>query len=316
MKATNTGSAQERPLVSVLVVNFNSTQLLRESLRALSMSSVVDRLETIVVDNASADFDLAKLAGEFPWVHWLPQPVNTTCTGGNNIAYAEAASDLVLMLNPDTRVEPDAIERAVDHLNSSADLVAVGAYFIGPDGEVQRYYRRLPTLLDVPVLLFEPLFRRTRRGRRFLMEDESFSGRTLVEHCAGVFLLMRRLAVGPVLLNPAYFNLFSDVELSRRLNETGYVAVFDDVRCHHLGGGGGMSTENPRARLRLYQDFCWGIRQYFSSERGLLGRAFLNVAMLGYWVSRVIRIARRDPASLGAAVSVAAVALRGRPPRY
>lgn len=304
-----------RPDVSVLIVNFNSTGLLKECLDFLAASTIASRLETIVVDNASDDFDLAEFSKPYPWVRWLPQSTNTTCTGGNNIAFHHATGDFLLMLNPDTRVERKAVERALHHLQDNDELAAVGAYFIGPDGEIQRNYRRLPALADLPVLLFERLFRNTRRGRRFLMADEVFAGPTPVEHCAGAFLLIRREAVAGELLDSTYFNLLSDVDLSRRLKAAGRIGVFPDVRCHHQGGGGGMNTMDPRLRLRLHQDFTWGLRQYFAG-RGTVGWLTLNLGLCLYWMSRIAHVSLKSPRTFPHAVAVAMRALGGLAPKY
>lgn len=308
-------SLTDRANISVLVVNFNSTSLLRECLASLAASTIASRLETIVVDNASHDFDVVDFVARYPWVHWLPQPTNTTCTGGNNIAFHHAKGDLILMLNPDTRVEPEAIERALRHLQDDDQLVAVGAFFIGPDGEIQRNYRRLPALADLPVLLFERVFKETRLGRRFLMADEEFAGPTVVEHCAGAFLLIRRSGLTAGLLDPAYFNLLSDVDLSRRLNAIGNITVFPDVRCHHLGGGGGMNTIDPRLRLRLHHDFTWGLRRYFSGQ-GAIAQLALTFGLLLYWVSRTVNVSLRSPRAFPNAVAVAVRAVAGAAPKY
>lgn len=301
--------------VSVLIVNFNSTDVLIECLEALADSTIADQLEVIVVDNASLDFDANTLSSRFPWVIWLPQSTNTTFTGGNNLAYERATSDLILMLNPDTRVEPQALERAVRHMRDSQDLSALGAYLIGPDGELQRYYRRIPTLRDLPAILFEPLFRNTARGRRYLMADEPLDGPTPVEDPPGAFLMVRKQNLGNWLLEPGYFNFVSDLELCERMNRCGLVVVFPDVRCHHQRAGAGIGTRDPRLRLRLYHDLTWGLRRFFR-DRAMLTSLTLNALLVPYWVVRLAMIGVRHPTAIPAGLGHATAALAGRPPRY
>lgn len=301
----------------MIVVNFNSTDLLRDCLRAVFASRTSADLEVIVVDNASDGFPLRQLGVEFPNVQWLPQSVNTTCTGGNNIGLQAATGELVLMLNPDTRVEPRAIERAVRHLAESPDLVAVGAHLLDEQGLLdRRYYRRLPGFSDVPVLLFEPLFRATSKGRRFLMSDHAFKGQTHVEHAAGVFLLIRRDALAGWLLEPGYFNLLSDVGLSRHLGAIGHVAVFDDVRVHHVGGGGGMVTKDVAKQLLYHHDFTWGLRRYFRGRLTVRQRLVFELALAMYWIARVGRIVASTPRHAPDALRTARAALAGQPPHY
>ena len=304
------------PVLSILIVNFNSTGLLRQCLDALARSTIADRLETIVVDNASIGFDEDSMKRAYPRVCWLPQSTNTTYTGGNNIAFSRSTAELILMLNPDTRVESDALERAVTHMTSSRQTVGLGAYLIGRDGELQHYYRRLPTFADLPVMLFEPLLRDTRRGRRYLMLDETFEVDTEVPQPPGAFLLFRREAVGAPLLDPQYFNFMSDLELCDRLNRAGPLIVFPDVRCHHQGGGAGVGTADSLSRLRLNQDFAWGVRRYFFARVGIGRRFVLTALLIPYWMIRVARLAVTRPTELPSGVAMAASSLFGRPPRF
>lgn len=306
----------QRPVLSILIVNFNSTALLRRCLDAIAHSTIADQVETIVVDNASTDFDADEDPQRYPWVRWLSQATNTTYTGGNNIAFKYATSDLILMLNPDAALEPDALERAVAHMSASPELIGLGAYLVGPDGRLQRYYRRLPELIDVPVMLFEPLFRNTRRGRRFLMSDEPFDRPTPVENTPGAFTLLRRSATGDSLLDPGYFNFVSDLELCARLKEAGSMVVYPDVRCHHVRAAAGVGARDPRARVRLYHDFTWGIRRYFTARLAFPQRALLAVLLVGYWLVRIVRIAIASPQALPRTIATAAAAIAGRPVRY
>lgn len=304
------------PTLSVLIVNFNSTTALDGCLRSLSDSTIADALEVIVVDNASEDFSLPAMRARHPRVRFLPQQSNTTYTGGNNIAFGHATGELVLMLNPDTRVEADALERAVEHLRGDPGLAAVSAYLIGPDGELQRYYRRLPRFADLPVMLFEPLLRHTRRGRRFLMLDEPFDRPTPVEDPPGAFILMRRNVIGERLLDDGYFNFVSDLELCERLHRAGGIVVYPDVRCHHQRAGAGVGTRDAVARLRLYHDYTWGLRRYFGRRGGPVRSVALHALLALYWIARIGRLTLRRPALFPRAVGTAAAALAGRPPSY
>lgn len=308
--------SDDQLLLSVLIVNFNSTPLLKECLTSLEASTIAKCLEIIVVDNASADFDLEAMATAHPSVAFLPQDRNTTYTGGNNLAFERSTADLLLMLNPDTRVEPEALERAVAHMREEPDLVGLSAYLIGRDGNLQRYYRRLPTFADLPVMLFEPIFRSTRRGRRYLMMDESFNHVTPVQDPPGAFILCRRSALGGYLLDPGYFNFVSDLELCERLRRAGRVAVFDDVQCHHLRAGAGVGTTDPAARIRLYHDYSWGLRRYMLQLVTARQRGALDALLFAYWISRVAMITLRAPAHTMAAAKTAFRAISGSPPVY
>lgn len=305
------------PLISVLTVNFNSSSLLRRCLDALARSTIADRLQIIVVDNSSSDFDVAEFHNRYPVVTFLPQAANLAYTGGNNVAFREATGEFILMLNPDTEVEPEALENAISHFRGDPSLIGVGAYLIGRDGKLQRYYRRLPTLRDLPAVLFEPIFGKTRRGRRYLMLDESFEDPTVVEQPPGAFFMFRRVgSTSLALLDSGYFNFFSDVELCRRLLKSGRIEVFPDVRSFHHRAGAGVGTRNPRARLRLYHDFVWGLERYLGVQLTVPQRLYLAALTHAYLVTRVIALALRSPLYVPAALATLIKGIKRQPPSY
>jgi GT2 family glycosyltransferase len=95
----------------VVVVNYNGLQDTQKCLRTLAAAP---GHATVVVDNASADDPGPSLRAEFPWAHSVRNAVNGGWAGGNNtgIVYAlERGADQVVLLNNDTTVPPDFVER-------------------------------------------------------------------------------------------------------------------------------------------------------------------------------------------------------------
>lgn len=304
-----------RPSVSIIIVNYESTDLLRRCLASIAESSVFEQTQTIVVDNGSTGFDAGAMAATYPWVEWLAERVNRTFTGGCNLGYERVTGEFVLLLNPDTELEPDALTNALAHFGGAARPAALGAYLLNDDGTLQRYYRRLPTELDIPVVLLGPLLAWTGRGRRYLMRDETFDGVTPVDQPPGAFVLAPRALLGDELLDPEYRNYMSDVDLCRRLRRHGPILVADDVRVRHVRGGAGVGSQDPATQLRLRHDLTWGVRHYFSSAGGAT-RLYLEAWLRVFWVLRIAQTAMRRPGWIGRALGVAQRALGGEPPVY
>jgi GT2 family glycosyltransferase len=308
-------SAVHLPTISILIVNYRSTPLLRRCLASIGRSTVFRQTHTIVVDNASPEFAAPELEAAFAWATFLPQPTNLTFTAGSNLAFEHATGDYVLLLNPDTELEPGALESALAHFQERPEMAAISGYLLNDDGTLQRYYRRLPTAGDVPVMLMGRLFRHTPRGRRYLMQGESFVGATAVEQPPGACLLVPRHVVDRLLLDPVFFNYGSDVELCARLLARGPIMVFDDVRCRHRRGGAGVHTSEVGERLRLAHDLTWGIRRLFR-HTSRLERLYVEFWLWVFWLGRIGQAFMRRPASIGLGVSTARRALAGQPPTY
>jgi hypothetical protein len=123
----------DSPLVSVVVVNYNSGDHLPACLTALGASDTP--LEIFIVDNASTDGSLA-LAAEFSATKILKNTVNRGYAGGVNVALPHARGDYVMALNPDTRVAPDCVSRVLAFLETTPRAGAVNPLILlQPGGE-------------------------------------------------------------------------------------------------------------------------------------------------------------------------------------
>ncbi len=136
------------PELSVIIVSYNTRDLLRNCLRSLRASQGVD-LEIIVVDNASADGSAAMVRDEFPEARLLAQSANSWYCGGNNIGLEAARADHALLLNPDTEIAGDAPARLLRFARSHPEYVGVTAQLVYPHGAIQPTCAALPRYLDL-----------------------------------------------------------------------------------------------------------------------------------------------------------------------
>ena len=136
------------PDLSVVIVSYNTRDLLRNCLQSLRASIGLE-LEIIVVDNASSDGSAAVVRDRFPEVQLLAQSLNTWYCGGNNIGIQQASADYVLLLNPDTEVAPDALALMHRFLLENPQYKGVTAKLHYPDGEIQRTCSQVPGYLHL-----------------------------------------------------------------------------------------------------------------------------------------------------------------------
>jgi GT2 family glycosyltransferase len=117
---------QEKPAprVTVAVVSHNRVELLRRCLASLEKAQGRETFQIVVVDNGSRDGS-AELAGEFVNFQWTRLPKNFGMTKGWNLGWRAADAEYVLFLHGDTEVEPDAILKLAETLDTHEDAVAV-----------------------------------------------------------------------------------------------------------------------------------------------------------------------------------------------
>ncbi len=205
------------PDLSVIIVSYNTRELLRNCLLSLRESVGVG-LEIIVVDNASSDGSAELVRDRFPEVRLLAQSLNTWYCGGNNIGIAAATADYALLLNPDTQVAPDALALMLRFLRENADYRAVTAQLHYPDGALQLTCARIPDfmnlLLDYSLLGYLLPWLRRRRHARLVYADWDRRSDRDVEAIPGSCTLTRRRDAG---LDDELLLYFPEETLARRL---------------------------------------------------------------------------------------------------
>lgn len=129
------------PLVSAVIPNRDSLDLLRTCIDGLRTRTAYPRLEIVVVDNGS--FQEAthafyrELAAVEPRFKLLKRPGPFNFSRLTNQGVRASAGDIVLMLNNDIEmIRPDWLDIMVDEA-SAPDVGAVGAKLLYPDGRVQ-----------------------------------------------------------------------------------------------------------------------------------------------------------------------------------
>ena len=99
-------------LVSIIILNYNADQLLLDCVESI-MKTNYDNFEIIVVDNASVDGSHIKCKEKFEKIRLIENEKNLGYCGGNNVGIQDAKGDFIVILNPDTTVEPDWLSELV-----------------------------------------------------------------------------------------------------------------------------------------------------------------------------------------------------------
>ena len=132
--------------LSIIIVNWNTKKLLVECLDSLYASPLNIDFEIWVVDNNSTDGSSEMIRENFPEINLIDNEKNIGFAKANNQAFQKCRGKYILLLNPDTVVENDAIEQLVRFLNQTPDAGMVGARLLNPDKTLQISAFPVPTL--------------------------------------------------------------------------------------------------------------------------------------------------------------------------
>jgi GT2 family glycosyltransferase len=255
--------------LSIIIVNWNTVELLRSCLASIQANPPSCGFETLVVDNASYDGSAELVSARFPWVTFIQSDQNLGFAAGNNLAFDRSLGRLVLFLNPDTEIVGDALNRMLDVLQTLDDAGVVGPKLVNPDFSVQLdNMRAFPTIFNE---IFDSSL--TRR----LFGPFNFAGirpvlqashqPVSVEMLPGTCVLLRREVFERAgRFNERYFMYAEDVELSFRAKAEGltnyYVASAAVI--HHGGRSSEQKSESFFSTVMI-REAVW---QFFRATHG------------------------------------------------
>lgn len=211
------------PELAAVIVNYNAGPELRDALRSIASEMAGREWEALVVDNDSSDGS-SDYAWEFaPRVRVLRNTVNVGFGRGVNQGVAASSAPLILIMNPDCRLERHAVTTMRGELEARERCAIVGPRVLDPDGSEQGSARGDPDMLT-------GLFGRTGPLRQ-LLPWSSMSRRNVVnsgdsatvDWVSGACMLVRRSAFDEVGgFDARYFLYWEDADLCRRLRARGY----------------------------------------------------------------------------------------------
>lgn len=215
------GPGGEAPVVSIVILTWNSRALLAACLEALPAATASIPTEVIVVDNGSRDGTAELLARH----HGLVTITNATNRGvapARNQGLRRARGEMVALLDVDTVPAPGSFATLVARLRAAPRVGLVGPKLVAPDGTLQYSCRRFPTLAD-------KLLRRlpARCGAAVTDDVElrwwDHAGVRPVDYVIGACQLIRKTALDEVgLLDERIFYGPEDVDLCLRLHRAGW----------------------------------------------------------------------------------------------
>jgi GT2 family glycosyltransferase len=273
------------PDVSVVIVSFNTRDLLRECLTTLAAEAGGVTWEAIVVDNASRDGSAAMVETEFPDVKLVPSDVNLGFGAANNRAFPLARGRHVVLLNSDAFLTPGALARSVAHMDADPRIGLGGARLVGRDGAWQPSARMFPGPFT-ELFALSGLAGRHPRSRIFGHLDRTWAdpmAPARVDWVPGAYSIVRRevlAAVGD--FDERFFLYYEEVDLCRRIKAAGWdVAYWPDVEVVHLGGESSKTLTHLTLSGSGAQLTLWRMRSQLMYHRKHHGT-------LGAWAARQI----------------------------
>jgi len=270
------------PEVSVIIVNWNTRDLLSDCIQSIYRETSISH-EVIVIDNFSSDGSVEMLRDKFSDIRIIENNENRGFARANNQGIEIARGKHILLLNPDTIILENAIDRMVLWLSDKPDVGCVGCQVWETDRDIQRTCFADPGPINLAIVTFG-LMRLADRfpvlGRPWYLEWDRCSERD-VDVVSGMFMLVSRLVIERVgLLDEKFFVYAEEADWCRRIRKAGWRCVFaPEARILHLDGGSKSTAQiKPRMHVQMQKSHLIYVRKHYGWTGYLLVKTFLIVS--------------------------------------
>jgi hypothetical protein len=227
-----------KPQLSIIIVSFNTKEVLRDCLESLEKVKDEISFEVIVSDNGSTDGSREMLKG-IKWIRLLDNKANLGFSKGNNMARNIATGKYVLFLNPDAIVNIGTIEKTVEYLKNNDEVGSMTCRILLPSGKMDPdTLRSFPTPW-VALSHFSGLDRLFPSSKLFAKYWYGYLDKNKeqeVDVIQGAFHLTRREVLDKVdWFDEDYFLDGEDIDLCWKIKQAGYkVAYYPEVSIVHI----------------------------------------------------------------------------------
>jgi N-acetylglucosaminyl-diphospho-decaprenol L-rhamnosyltransferase len=293
------------PDLSIIFVNWNSTDYLIESVESIYANTKSIQFEIIVVDNCSPKGDVGDVKRRFPDVLLIESPVNLGFSGANNLGFRASRGEFVVFLNPDTLLINPAFDLMLAQVRSYPSLGAIGCTLLNGDRSIQTSaIQTFPTIINQ--LLDIDVIRNLFPGCPLWNIKPLFAGGdqpSVVEVISGACLMLRREVFAQVgQFSEEYFMYSEDLDLCYKVAKAGYTNLYvPQGQIIHYGGK--SSAQNGASRLQWKSRLIYAAKFHGSGYQviyrmAMAGAALLRMGLLLIWT--VVCGRSRRPSALAA----------------
>ena len=286
--------------ISIIIVNWNTKDLLRDCLQSIYEYSRGFSFEVIVVDNASNDDSCSMVKSLYPECILIESKENLGFVKGNNLGLSHAKGDYIFYLNPDTRLISNSIFAMKKMLDDNADLGAVGCKLIYPSGKTQYVCARtFPTPLNQ--FFFLSLLNRIFPHSRFFSTVElgfwDHNDSRYIDCLSGACILARSEIINTLGgFDENIFMYAEDVDLCYQIKQLGWKLFYlaDQKIIHFSGASSKQKSYSFFSAIRQRDSNLYFFEKHFGRYKA---KQYLIAVFLGSF-ARIILIPFFSPLSI------------------
>jgi len=283
--------------LSIVIVNYNTERLLKDCLRSIYAGANGTPFDIWVVDNHSRDNSVPMVRAQFPNVRVIENRANVGFSRANNLVLSQSQSEYVLLLNPDTLVIGDAIERVVKFMKEHPQVGIAGCKVLNRDGTLQLACRRsvpTPKVAFCRLTGLSRLFPNSQALAKYNRTYESPDQTQEVDAVSGAFLMIRRRVVEDIgLLDERFFMYGEELDWCVRAKRAGWTVMYYPAAeiVHYKGES--TKYNSRKAALEFHRAMYLFHKKHFAKDHSPLANGLIYAGILckalGSWRSFLFR---------------------------
>ncbi len=244
--------------LSVIIVNWNTRDLLQLCLSSCLVGQTGLDYEIIVIDNGSVDGSAAMVNDKFPQVKLIRNQHNLGFCAANNQGLRLAQSRYVLLLNSDTQVWPQTFSKLVKYADSQPRSGVIGCHLVNPDGSDQWSVRRFPQVIDQIIILTKLANFWPKLLNRYLMADFDYRQANNVDQVMGAAMLIRQEVLSDIgLLDERFWSWFEDVDFCYRARAADWLVSYTPSATIRHDKGQSFAQHQSLTKQKIWLKSLW-----------------------------------------------------------
>ncbi len=269
MKTQNLVGEERLLDLSISVVNWNTKDILRNCLKSIYVSTHKIDYEIFVVDNASSDGSPEMVEKTFPKVKLIRNKENLGFAKANNQVIKLGNGRYILLLNSDTIVLDEALDKMVEFMNDHPDAGAAGCRLLNSDGTLQVSASEFPRLFSLywTNSLLRRIFPKKKVGA-VISEPHFYSRTQEVDWILGAAFILPKSVIKQIgSLDDEFFMYGEEVDLCYRIKKSGWkIYFYPEAKIIHLLGVSEKKV-NDKTIARRVKANCY----YYGKRYGFVG---------------------------------------------
>jgi GT2 family glycosyltransferase len=271
--------------LSICIVGIDAFDYLKKCLASIYASQINAKFEIIYIDNNSTENGLEEIEENYPEVIILRNRENFGFARANNQGIRIARGKYILLLNPDTVVEEDSIQKMIDYLCDHPATAIVGPKVLNSDGSFQPHCKRGEARPWEVFCYFSRLSRLFPRSAFFSGYLQGHLDENLthdVPSISGCCMLIRKEAIDQIgLLDETFFAYQEDTDYCVRARKSGWkVTYYPKAHILHYGGKGGANAQPYKTIYEWHRSYFIYYRKHLARDYFFLIN-FLFYLMMG-----------------------------------